>query len=49
MGMALHKAQAKWIEQEHRESLEGTTQERYKVQDNHNYQGTSEDRTSSLR
>ena len=50
MGLALHKALVRWREPEHRESLEGTTQERYKVQDNHHYyRGTSEEPMLSLR
>ena len=46
IGLVLHKALAKWIEQEHRESLE-TIQERYKVQDNNYHSGT--EHTRSLR
>ena len=53
MEMLLHMALVRWTEQEHRESLKGTTQERYKVQDNHSsnlhYQGTSEEPMLSLR
>jgi len=48
IGLVLHKALAKWIEQEHRENLELTTQERYKVQDNNYHSGTT-DPSRSLR
>ena len=48
IGLVLHKALAKWIEQEHRENLELTTQERYKVQDNNCHSGTEHTRLLRL-
>ena len=41
IGLVLHMALATWILQEHRENLETTTQERYKVQDD-NHSGMAD-------
>ena len=48
IGLVLHKALATWIEQEPRENLELTIQERYKVQDNNYHSGTDHLRSRRL-